>query len=43
MAGGGVRSHNARKLVELTGVRELHARCELESARIAEIRLALEG
>jgi len=43
MAGGGVRSHNARKLVELTGVRELHARCERDSARIAEIRLALEG
>jgi len=43
MAGGRVRAHNARKLVELTGVRELHARCELESARIAEIRLALEG
>jgi copper homeostasis protein len=43
MAGGGVRSHNARQLVELTGVRELHARCELDSARISGIRLALVG
>lgn len=43
MAGGGVRSHNARKVVELTGVREVHARCELDPARISEIRMALEG
>lgn len=41
MAGGGVRSHNARELVQRTGVRELHARCELDPARISEIRLAL--
>jgi len=41
MAGGGVRAHNARALVTRTGVRELHARCERDPARIAEIRRVL--
>ncbi|HSQ28512.1 MAG TPA: copper homeostasis protein CutC [Gemmatimonadaceae bacterium] len=43
MAGGGVRAHNAGDLVRLTGVRELHARCELDPARISEMRQALES
>ena len=38
MAGGGVRAHNARELVRLAGVRELHARCEVDALRIADIR-----
>jgi len=38
MAGGDVRAHNARELVRLTGVSELHARCELDASRIAQIR-----
>lgn len=38
MAGGGVRAHNARELVRLTGVSELHARCEVHALRIADIR-----
>lgn len=40
MAGGGVRAHNAAELVRLTGVHELHARCELDASRISEIRRA---
>ncbi|HTJ22657.1 MAG TPA: copper homeostasis protein CutC [Gemmatimonadaceae bacterium] len=43
MAGGGVRAHNAGDLVRRTGVRELHARCELDPARISEMRQALES
>jgi copper homeostasis protein len=43
MAGGGVRAHNARGLVRLTGVRELHARCELDPSRILDMRRALES
>ncbi len=38
MAGGGVRAHNARELVRLAGVSELHARCEVDALRIADIR-----
>ena len=38
LAGGGVCSHNARELVRSTRVAELHARCELDASRIAEIR-----
>jgi copper homeostasis protein len=41
LAGGSVRAHNVRDLVQRTGVREVHARCELEPARIAGIRDAL--
>lgn len=41
MAGGGVRAHNARALVRLTGVTELHARCEVDALRIADIRLVV--
>jgi copper homeostasis protein len=41
LAGGSVRAHNVRDLVQRTGVREVHARCELEPARIAGIRQAL--
>lgn len=38
MAGGGVRAHNAADVVRSTLVAELHARCELDASRIAEIR-----
>jgi len=41
LAGGGVRAHNARELVRRTGVREVHARCERDPARIATIIDAL--
>ena len=41
LAGGNVRAHNVRDLVQRTGVREVHARCELDPARIAGIRQAL--
>ena len=37
MAGGTVRGHNAREIVRRSVVRELHARCELDPARIREI------
>jgi copper homeostasis protein len=43
VAGGGVRGHNARLVVERTGVRELHARCEGDAARTRTIREALAG
>ena len=43
MAGGKVRGDNARALVEQSGVAELHARCELDPERIAEIVRELEG
>ena len=41
LAGGNVRAHNVRDLVQRTGVREVHARCELDPARITGIRRAL--
>lgn len=41
MAGGSVRAHNAREVVERSGVRELHARCEHDPARIATILAAV--
>jgi copper homeostasis protein len=41
MAGGKVRADNARALVEQAGVSELHARCELDPARIRSIVDAL--
>lgn len=41
MAGGKVRGPNARALVERAGVREVHARCELDPMRIREIANAL--
>ena len=37
VAGGGVRAHNAREIVERTGVTELHARCAGDSERIRGI------
>lgn len=42
MAGGGVRADNAAELVRVTDVHELHARCELDPWRIADIRRAVE-
>jgi copper homeostasis protein len=41
VAGGEVREHNAREIVEHSGVREVHARCESDAARIAGIVAAL--
>ena len=43
VAGGGVRGDNARLVVEQTGVRELHARCEGDAARIRAIREAVSS
>ena len=37
VAGGGVRADNARAIVERSGVREVHARCSGDSARIRGI------
>ena len=41
MAGGKVRGPNARAIVANSGVSEVHARCELDPARIREIVDAL--
>ena len=41
LAGGGVRSSNVRDIVERSGVREVHARCEGDAQRIRAIRDAL--
>ena len=38
VAGGGVRANTAREIVERTGVREVHARCEGSAARIGAIK-----
>ena len=43
VAGGGVRGGNARLVVERSGVRELHARCEGDAARIRAIREAVSS
>jgi len=43
VAGGGVRGHNARTLVERSGVREVHARCGGDPARIRGIVEAVAG
>jgi copper homeostasis protein len=37
LAGGKVRGNNAREIIERSGVREVHARCESNAAQIAEI------
>ena len=41
VAGGGVRAHNVAALVRRSGVREVHARCGGEAARIRELRESL--
>jgi copper homeostasis protein len=41
VAGGGVRAHNVAALVRRSAVREVHARCGGEAARIRGIREAL--
>ena len=41
VAGGGVRAHSVAALVRRSGVREVHARCGGEAARIRGIRDAL--
>ena len=43
VAGGGVRWHNVVELVQRSGVREVHARCGGDSARIKAIADALAG
>ena len=43
LAGGGVRATNVRDLVERSGVREVHARCERDAERLRAIRRALDG
>jgi copper homeostasis protein len=40
LAGGGVRANNVRDIVQRTGVREVHARCEGDAERIRAIRQA---
>lgn len=40
LAGAGVREHNAREIVERTGVREVHARAERSVERIRGIKRA---
>ncbi|HEY9229307.1 MAG TPA: copper homeostasis protein CutC, partial [Gemmatimonadaceae bacterium] len=37
MAGGSVRGHNAREIVERSGVPEVHARCNTDEGRIRDI------
>lgn len=41
VAGGGVRAHNVREIVERTGVSDVHARCEGDAQRIRAIRSSL--
>jgi len=41
VAGGGVRAHNVAELVRRSRVREVHARCGGDAARIRAIREAL--
>jgi copper homeostasis protein len=42
MPGGKVRGNNVREIVERTGVREVHARCNTDPLRIREIASAVE-
>jgi copper homeostasis protein len=41
VAGGGVRANTVRDVVERSGVREVHARCEGSAARIGAIKSVL--
>jgi len=41
MAGGSVRGHNVRAIVDRSGVTEVHARCERDPKRISDIVAAL--
>ena len=41
MAGGAVRGHNVRTIVDRSGVTEVHARCERDLKRISDIVEAL--
>jgi copper homeostasis protein len=43
MAGGKVRGGNVREIAATSGVTEVHARCELDSAQIRAIASALDG
>ena len=41
LAGGGVRAHNVRDIIQRGNVREVHARCEQDAARIRAIKDAV--
>jgi len=41
LAGGGVRANNVRDIIERSGVREVHARCERDANRIRAIKDAI--
>ncbi len=41
LAGGGVRANNVCDIVERSGVREVHARCERDAERIRTIKISL--
>lgn len=38
LAGGGVRAHNVREIIQRGNVREVHARCERDAGRIRAIK-----
>ena len=42
LAGGGVRANNVRDIVERSGVREVHARCERDAERIRTIKSSFD-
>jgi len=41
VAGGGVRAHIVREIVQRSGVREVHLRCERDAARVRAVKDAL--
>jgi copper homeostasis protein len=43
LAGGGVRAHNVRDIIQRSSVREVHARCEGDAARIRAIKSAVSA